>query len=78
MSTDQSQPFVPPIKISNVNQVFASHPLISCLLLAFIGTWLLNAPLVLGKDGLGFFQYQVPLPVSDKYSSCDIEPCSGR
>jgi membrane protease YdiL (CAAX protease family) len=31
--------------------------------IAFAGTWLLQLPMVLGRDGLGIFAYHVPLPV---------------
>lgn len=64
MSTVLSQPLVQSVGASNFRQFLAKHPLISYFILAFIGTWLLDAPMVLGKDGLGFFQYQVPLPVT--------------
>jgi uncharacterized protein len=48
---------------SSFKRLLSSHPLISYFVLAFVGTWLLNAPMVLGKDGLGLFSYNVPLPI---------------
>jgi membrane protease YdiL (CAAX protease family) len=39
------------------------HPVIAFFVLVFAFTWLLNLPMVLGKDGLGIFNYSVPLPL---------------
>jgi membrane protease YdiL (CAAX protease family) len=41
----------------------ASHPLVSYFVLAFTGTWLLVAPIVLGQDGLALLPYRVPFGV---------------
>lgn len=38
-------------------------PVVRFLVLAFAGSWLLEAPMVLGRQGLGLFDYQVPLPL---------------
>jgi uncharacterized protein len=43
-----------------IRNVLASHPLVSYFVLAFTGTWLLVAPMVLGQDGLGLLPYSVP------------------
>ena len=37
------------------------HPLIAYFSMAFAGTWLLDLPMVLGKDGLGLLPYSVPM-----------------
>ena len=37
-----------------------NHPFIAFFVLAFAGTWLSFAPMVLGQDGLGFLPYHVP------------------
>lgn len=44
----------------SVRKVLASHPLISFFVLAFAGSWLFLAPMVLGQDGLGLLPYSVP------------------
>lgn len=44
----------------SVRRVLANHPLVAYFVLAFVGTWLLIAPMVLGQDGLGLLPYQVP------------------
>jgi membrane protease YdiL (CAAX protease family) len=44
----------------SVSKVLASHPLVSYFVLAFVGTWLFTAPMVLGQDGLGLLPYHVP------------------
>lgn len=36
------------------------YPLASYFVLAFVGTWLAVAPLVLGQDGSGLFAYRLP------------------
>jgi membrane protease YdiL (CAAX protease family) len=43
-----------------IRAVLASHPFVSYFVLAFAGTWLFVAPMVLGEDGLGLFSYSVP------------------
>jgi len=39
------------------------HPLMAYFSLAFAGTWLLDLPMVLGKDGLGLVSYNVPMAI---------------
>jgi membrane protease YdiL (CAAX protease family) len=63
MTTVQSQPIVQSVGTSSFKRLLASHPLVSYFILAFVGTWLLDAPMVFGKDGLGIFSYSVPLPI---------------
>jgi membrane protease YdiL (CAAX protease family) len=41
----------------------AEHPLIAFFTFVFILTWLMDLPMVLGKDGLGILPYSVPLPL---------------
>lgn len=45
---------------SSVTKLLASYPLVSYFVLAFAGTWLFTAPMVLGQDGLGLLPYHVP------------------
>lgn len=44
----------------SIRNLLASHPFVSFFLLAFAGTWLFFAPMVLGQDGLGLLPYSVP------------------
>lgn len=39
------------------------HPISAFFILAYVGTWLLELPMVLGKDGLGLLPFNVPLPL---------------
>jgi membrane protease YdiL (CAAX protease family) len=41
-------------------KVLASQPLVSFFVLAFVGSWLFLAPMVLGQDGIGLLPYSVP------------------
>lgn len=49
----------PTLAIS-VRQRIASHPFVTYFVVAFGGTWLLDLPLILGKDGLGLLPYHIP------------------
>ena len=40
--------------------VLVRHPFVSFFVVAFAGTWLFLAPMVLGQDGLGLLPYSVP------------------
>lgn len=44
-----------------VREFLVRHPVVAYFVLAFAGTWLLDAPLVLGKTGLGLLPFSVPL-----------------
>jgi membrane protease YdiL (CAAX protease family) len=44
----------------SIRTLLASHPFISYFVLAFTGTWLFTAPMVLGQDGLSLLPYSVP------------------
>jgi uncharacterized protein len=49
------------IPIRNLlRNLLASHPLVSFFSLAFAGSWLFFAPMVLGQEGLGLLNYRVP------------------
>jgi membrane protease YdiL (CAAX protease family) len=39
------------------------HPIVAFFSIAYAGTWLLDLPMVLGKDGLGLLPYSVPIAV---------------
>lgn len=41
-------------------QLLASHPFIAFFVLAFAGSWLAFAPMLIGQDGLGLLPYNVP------------------
>jgi membrane protease YdiL (CAAX protease family) len=43
--------------------LLSRHPLVAYFLIAFLGTWLLDLPMVLGQDGLGLLGYHVPIAV---------------
>lgn len=49
--------------LTGVQRLFAAHPLTSYFILAFLGTWLLNVPMIVSADGLGLFQFRVPFPI---------------
>jgi membrane protease YdiL (CAAX protease family) len=44
----------------SARKLLVSHPLISFFVLAYAGSWLFLAPMVLGQDGLGLLPYSVP------------------
>ncbi|MEZ4868554.1 MAG: CPBP family intramembrane glutamic endopeptidase [Caldilineaceae bacterium] len=44
----------------SIRNVLARYPLVAYFVLAFAGSWLCLAPMVLGQDGLGFLPYSVP------------------
>jgi membrane protease YdiL (CAAX protease family) len=41
----------------------AEHPVAAYFMLAIIGPWVFQLPMILSADGLGLFQYQVPFPI---------------
>jgi uncharacterized protein len=41
--------------------VLGRHPLISFIIIAFAGTWLVELPLLLSKDGAGLLPFSSPL-----------------
>jgi membrane protease YdiL (CAAX protease family) len=64
MSTTQINSQLFPATNPSAFAVWArKHPLIAYFSLAFAGTWLLDLPMVLGKDGLGLFSYSVPMAI---------------
>jgi uncharacterized protein len=46
-----------------LRQAMVRHPVIAYFASVFAFTWLVDLPMVLGKDSLGVFSYSVPLPV---------------
>jgi membrane protease YdiL (CAAX protease family) len=54
LTVNAKAPFFAPVR-----KVLASRPLVSFFVLAFAGSWLLLAPMVLGQDGLGLLPYSV-------------------
>jgi CAAX protease family protein len=50
-------------EISSVQSWLSRHPITAYFLIAFGGTWLLDSPMVLGKDGLGILPFSVPIPL---------------
>ena len=62
MSTTQiaARP-VPITSTSSASVWMRAHPLVAYFTLAFAGTWLLDLPMVLGKNGLGLLPYSVPM-----------------
>ena len=49
-----------PASASLLRRFILRHPLVAYFVLAFAGTWLATAPLVLGEDGSGLLAYHVP------------------
>lgn len=54
---------VPSTTASTFTVWIQKHPLVAFFIFAFAGTWLLELPMVLGRDGLGLFPYRVPMPL---------------
>ena len=62
MSTTQMNSVtVPSTRTTSFSTWMRKHPLVAYFSIAFAGTWLLDLPMVLGKDGLGLFPYSVPM-----------------
>ena len=62
MSTTQmNSTSVSSSRTSSFSTWMREHPLMAYFSIAFAGTWLLDLPMVLGKDGLGLFPYSVPM-----------------
>ena len=63
MSITQAQIIREVPETSKFKQWIVRQPVAAYFVLAYLGTWILQLPMVLGQDGLGLFQFQVPLPV---------------
>lgn len=62
MSTTQMNSMsAPSTSASSFSLWMRQHPLVAFFPIAFAGTWLLELPMVLGKDGLGLLPYSVPM-----------------
>lgn len=49
------------VKTSRLTVWMRQHPIIAYFTFAYIGTWALHLPMVLGTNGLGIFPYEVPM-----------------
>jgi membrane protease YdiL (CAAX protease family) len=54
---------IQPAKPTAFNQALARRPIVAYFIIAFAGTWLLQLPILLGQDALGFLPYQVPFGI---------------
>jgi membrane protease YdiL (CAAX protease family) len=48
---------------SSLKQWIARQPVAAYFVLAFLSTWILQLPMVLGQDGLSIFHFSIPLPI---------------
>jgi membrane protease YdiL (CAAX protease family) len=63
-ATTTTAPSAPSSSPSSLKGVLAHHPIISYFVLAYAGTWLTLAPVLLSRSGtLGFLPYSVPFGV---------------
>lgn len=51
-----------PATSSPLRRLISGHPLVAYFVIAFIGTWLVFIPLLLGQDGLGLLAYRIGDP----------------
>ena len=58
MSVVTAKPKAP--LIESMKSALAAHPFIWFVVIAFVGSWVCLAPMVLGQDGLGLLPYSVP------------------
>jgi membrane protease YdiL (CAAX protease family) len=49
------------VNASGISAWIRQHPIIAYFTFAFAGTWALDLPMVLGRNGLGIFPYEVPM-----------------
>ena len=63
MSSIQSQSLVRSQEASSFKLWVSRHPILAYFVLAFLLTWTLELPMLLGKDGLGILAYHVPMPI---------------
>ena len=47
----------------SIKSLIARSPITAYFLIAFAGTWLLDSPMVFGKDGLGILPFSIPFPI---------------
>ena len=64
MTTTSTQPryekIESEVRVSGLADWMRQHPIVAYFTLAFVITWALHMPMVLGKQGLGIFPYEVP------------------
>ena len=49
-----------PATFSPLKRLIQHHPLVAYFVLAFVGSWLTELPVVLGKNGIGLLPYTLP------------------
>ena len=48
------------VNVSRLSVWMRQHPIVAYFTFAFAGTWILQMPMLLGRNGLGIFPYEVP------------------
>jgi len=52
-----------PTLVASVRGLLVRHPFVAYFILAYAGTWLLDLPLLLSRDGFGLLPYTLPIVV---------------
>src|SRR5512139_2704146 len=48
---------------SRLSRLLVDHPITSFFVLAFLGTWICQLPMIVSADGLALFPFRVPFPL---------------